>query len=139
MWDPPADTCFKTFFIESSFEPPAITGTYSGKPGILYEYTFLADDPDNLDVSYYIDWGNGANSGWLGPHPSGEKQIISHAWEEKGSYIIKAKAKNTESIETDWSTLEVTMPKNKAIDTPFLRFLENHPRMFPMLRHLLGL
>jgi hypothetical protein len=29
--------------------------------------------------------------------------------------------------------------KSKAINTPFLQFLENHPRMFPMLRHLLGL
>ncbi len=30
-------------------------------------------------------------------------------------------------------------PKNKAINSPFLRFLENHPHMFPMLRKILGL
>jgi len=30
-------------------------------------------------------------------------------------------------------------PKNKAINTPFLQFLENHPRLFPLLRQLLGL
>ncbi len=30
-------------------------------------------------------------------------------------------------------------PKTKAIDTPFLRFLENHPYIFPILRHILKL
>ncbi len=32
-----------------------------------------------------------------------------------------------------------TKPKNKAMDTPFLRFLENHPHLFPLLRQLLRL
>ena len=30
-------------------------------------------------------------------------------------------------------------PKTKAFDTKFLRFLENHPRIFPILRQLLSL
>ncbi len=30
-------------------------------------------------------------------------------------------------------------PKNKAINSPFLQFLENHPYLFPLLRQLLGL
>ena len=30
-------------------------------------------------------------------------------------------------------------PKNKAINSPFLQFLENHPHLFPLLRQLLGL
>jgi len=140
MWNPPIDSCFKTFFVESTLDPPTITGPSSGKPGIQYEYTFAADDPDNLDISYYIDWGDGTNSGWIGPCPSGEERIVSHAWENKGSFIIKAKAKNTEGTETDWSTLEVSMPKNKSyINTLFLDFLENHPHLFPLLRQLLGL
>jgi len=42
---------------------------------------------------------------------------------------------------SDYEIINVflTTPKNKPINTPFLRFLENHPRMFPILRHLLGL
>jgi len=35
--------------------------------------------------------------------------------------------------------VSLTTPKNKAINTPLLNFLENHPRMFPLLRQLLGL
>ena len=30
-------------------------------------------------------------------------------------------------------------PKNKAINSPFLQFLENHPHLFPLLQKLLGL
>ena len=30
-------------------------------------------------------------------------------------------------------------PINRAVNTPFLNFLENHPNLFPILRYLLGL
>jgi hypothetical protein len=37
--------------------------------------------------------------------------------------------------------VSLTVPKNKAfnINMLFLRFLENHPHMFPVIRHMLGL
>jgi len=44
---------------------------------------------------------------------------------------------------SDFCTIDVslTTPKNRAFNIfpPFLRFLENHPHMFPILRHMLGL
>ncbi len=44
---------------------------------------------------------------------------------------------------SDFCTIDVSLstPKNKAfnINLLFLRFLENHPNMFPILRHMLGL
>jgi len=42
---------------------------------------------------------------------------------------------------SDFCTLHLYLstPKNKVIDHPFLRFLENHPHMFPVLRCLLGI
>jgi len=36
--------------------------------------------------------------------------------------------------------VSLTTPRNKPyINTPFMQFLENHPHIFPLLRHLLGL
>ena len=35
--------------------------------------------------------------------------------------------------------VSLTTPKNKAINTPFLQFMENHPHLFPLLRQLLRL
>ena len=43
--------------------------------------------------------------------------------------------------EQDKCTIPVTLTtsKTKAIKTPFLTFLENHPHLFPLLRQILGL
>ena len=57
----------------------------------------------------------------------------------KGDYEIHVKAKDEYDLESLWSgSLPISMPKNKIIN-PFERFLENHPRMFPLLRQLLRL
>jgi hypothetical protein len=76
---------------------------------------------------------------WIGPYGSGEEVTINHTWSKRGNYNIKAKAKDALGAESNWGTLYVSMPKNKAFNPLFLRFLENHPCMFPILRHLLGL
>jgi outer membrane protein assembly factor BamB len=125
--------------IRESNEPPntpSIDGETEGNYGEPYDYTFITTDLDGDDVWYYIEWGDGTDSGWIGPYNSGEEITKSHKWSEKGNYTIKAKAKDVFDEESDWATLEVSMPRNKAINTPFLRFLENHPRMFPMLRKI---
>ena len=45
-----------------------------------------------------------------------------------------------EEDSTDTCTLGVSLatPKNKQMNTPFMRFLEQYPHMFPLLRQLLG-
>ena len=121
-------------------DPPTINGPTSGKYGIEYEYTFTATDPDNNPVRFYVNWSDGTITDWMsGEYPSNVK--IKHMWSKRGLYIIKAKAKDTFGYESDWSILEVSMPKNKAINTIplFPRFLQQHPNLFPILRHLLGL
>jgi outer membrane protein assembly factor BamB len=128
-------------YIQETNSPPntpTIDGPTSGKVDTSCEYTFSAIDPDGNDVYFYIEWGDGTDSRWIGPYNSGEKITKSHKWSEQGNYTIKAKAKDVFDEESEWATLEVSMPKNKIIN-PFERFLENHPLMFPLLRQLLGL
>ena len=117
---------------------PNITGPTSGTAGIKYDYNFETTDPDGNDVWYYIEWGDLTNTGWLGPYSSGEEITEKHTWSNRDTYTVRVKAKDVYDAESDWGTLEVTMPKNKIIN-PFERFLENHPYMFPILRQLLGL
>jgi outer membrane protein assembly factor BamB len=119
---------------------PTISGTSSGKIGKEYTYVVSAIDPSGSDLSYYIDWGDGTFTGWTSTIPSGEPLNISHTWNVKGSYIIKAKAKNIQRIESEWSDpLPITIP---YVYNPILQFLEllfqRFPRAFPILRHLLG-
>jgi hypothetical protein len=124
---------------EQSPYPPTITGPASGKAGEAHSYTFNTTDPNGDEVSYYIDWGDNSNSGWLGPNPSGHEITQSHTW-SKGTYIIKAKAKDSYGSESAWATLSVTMPYSYNIPSlPFWeKLFERFPHAFPILRHLMG-
>ena len=119
--------------------PPTINGPAEGKVWGATAYYFLAIDPGGDEVHYFIDWGDGTNSGWIGPYASGEQMTKSHIWSTNGSYTIKAKAKDTYNGESDWTTLTVTMPCSYNI--PLFQFwerlLERFPNAFPLLRHLL--
>ena len=120
-------------------DKPTIEGTDSGIPFTNYTFTFKAIDPENANIFYYIEWGDGSNTDWFGPFISGQEINFTHNWSERGQYTIKSKVKDLHGAESEWATLEVTMPKNKIINTPFLNFLENYPNMFPILRYILGL
>jgi|GEM_PF-1176116 len=117
---------------------PTITGPNSGKPGQECVYTVTAADPDTDQVSYWVDWGDSTNSGWLGPFTSGAPTTVKHTWSVKGSYIVKVKAKDTFTMESGWATLNVTMPYSYvfSIHSIFNTFLYRYPSAFPLLRHL---
>jgi outer membrane protein assembly factor BamB len=121
---------------------PTIDGPPSGRTGRTYEYTVMSTDPDGDDISYYVDWGDGTNTDWLGSYNSGQEQTVSHTWETDGTYTIQVKAKDSNGVESGWGTLSVTMPMSSIIhDSPFLKLLEQffdkHPFAFPILRYLL--
>ena len=115
---------------------PTIDGPASGKAGTSYDYDFTSTDLDGDDVKYFIDWGDG-DTEWTEFVASGTPVTRSHTWTEKRTYEIKAKAKDTDDYESEWGTLTVTMPRNRAVNNPFLNFLGQHPNMFPVLRLLL--
>jgi len=124
--------------VEDNHPPdkPDIDGPITGKVGVEQEYTFTVIDEDSDDIYIFVDWGDNANSGWLGPYASGEQITLNHSWNQQGTYSLQAKAKDEHDIEGEWATQNVIMPKNKIIN-PFERFLENHPYMFPLLRKIL--
>ena len=122
-------------------ETPTISGPTSGKAGQRYDYTFVTIDPESEAVSYYIDWGDATNSGWIGPNVSGEQIVVAHTWSTRGIYTIKAKAKDLHNAESDWGVLEIKMPKNQVnTNSVFAHFFErlvaHFPHAFPVLRYL---
>ncbi len=91
-------------------DTPTLNGPVSGKPGVTYLYTFSTTDPEEEIVYYFVDWGDGTDSGWLGPHQSGAQASSTHSWSTKGTYTVKVKAKDIQDDESAWTTLDVTMP-----------------------------
>ncbi len=105
-------------------DEPTITGKAKGRPNAEYEYTFVAKDANMDDLYYFIDWGDGTNSGWIGPYHSDEEIVQSHKWSEKGIYNISCKAKDIYDAESNWEFLQVTMPRDRTnINTLFFRFI----------------
>jgi outer membrane protein assembly factor BamB len=119
---------------------PTISGPSSGKIKQNYNYTIVSTDPEGNNISYYVDWGDGTNTGWIGPFNSGYELTVNHTWDKRGTYTIQAKAKDNYSAESGWGTLQVTMPL--SYEPPHFRFFdwlfEWFPNAFPILHHLFG-
>lgn len=130
-----------TVFINASPDIPEISGPPQGKIHQEYSYTFVTTDPEGDDIYYYVQWGDGYYTDWLGPYTSGEEIKLSHSWNKKGTYSIQCKAKDTNGWQSDWGTLSVTMPLSyEPSQFPFINwFLERFPNAFPILRQILKL
>jgi subtilisin family serine protease len=104
---------------------PTITGETKGIIGVEYEYTFNSVDPDDNDVYYYIDWGDGQIEEWIGPYNSGEIATVNHIWTSPNDYEIIAKSKDTNDLESIWSDVypviivENEPPNPPTIDGPY--------------------
>ncbi len=115
---------------------PSIQGQTEGKPGVSYSYTVVTVDPESDDVFYYVDWGDGTNSSWVGPYLSNENVTVSHTFAKKGTYTIKAQARDIYYATSGWGTLQVTMPT--AASVFLLKFFHRFPIMYSLLRQILG-
>ena len=95
---------------------PSISGPSLGQPDVGYTFCFESDDPEEDDLSYYVDWGDGTNSGWTSFYPSGQEVCLDHTWTEEGRYIIKAMCKDIWG-HTGWAEHEIRIG-NQAPDPP---------------------
>jgi choloylglycine hydrolase len=122
-------------------KPSTPDGPTSGNVGEECTYTSQTIDTDGDKILYLFDWGDGTDSGWIQP-TLGQGQA-THTWNEQGDYEVKVKARDIHHDESQWSDpLEISMPKNKAIDFNFtlLNWLfELFPNAFPMIRYIIGL
>ena len=112
---------------------PVINGRTRGNIGVEYTYSVVSSDPDDGDVSYYIDWGDGSFEDWSGPYTSGQEQTFKHTFNEQANYVIKAKARNEGNEESLWGNLLITIPRSaNSYNTGIQHFI------FEMLRFLLN-
>jgi len=84
-------------------KPSTPSGSSTGYLAETYSYTTKATDPEGDKVYYWFDWGDGFNSGWLGPYSSGSERSAEHAWVQKGIYNVVVRAKDESGIISEWS------------------------------------
>ena len=125
-------------------KPTQPSGPSSGKINKIYTYTASSVD-ENLDPLYYrFEWGDGTDSGWVGPFNSGETASASHKWTSEGEYNVSVQAKDdpdgngdlSDGSESFWSdTLPISMPKSKS--TILITFLKRFTNLLPGLSNIL--
>ncbi len=100
-------------------EPLQPSGPGSGKAGEFYDFSTAADDPDGDQIYFKFDWGDGTDSGWLGPYDSGSSCTTSHRWDQAADpYEVKVMAKDVWEDESDWPQSWYVTITNEAPDTP---------------------
>ena len=136
-----SDTSYSDARIGIAPNTPTITGPTKVKVGTLNNYTIVTTDPDDDFVLYYIMY---AQPPWhtdftVGPYKSGEEAIVGTRWDIRGGTTIWVKAIDGSGLESDYATLDVTIPRTHSFNSLFMKFFERFPRAFPILRHLLYL
>jgi hypothetical protein len=118
---------------------PNIDGPLNGKAGKEYEYTLKSTSPLDNDVYYYIDWGDGYWTDWIGPYSSGETVNAVHTWKKDGNYTIRVRAKDTDNLHGPWNEFEISIPRNKIATNNLLQmFLERFPILEKILQPFLS-
>jgi hypothetical protein len=115
---------------------PSIDGPTNGVVDTDYDYSFKSSDPEGLHIWYYIEWGDGKYTRWIGPYSSDVEIVRSHRWIEQGTYTIRCKCKDVYDDESSWGELRVEIPRTRASSYLWYQwFLER----FLMLEQILKL
>lgn len=118
------------------------SGPTSGKPGVEYTYTTVATDPDGDSVMVKFDWGDGSDSGWIGPLPSGSTFTAKHTYTAAGDYKIKARAQDYPYLELGpWSdplTVSITKTRGLFKNTLLLELFNKLLERFLILKFLVS-
>jgi hypothetical protein len=84
--------------------PDKPSGALSGQIGTSYSYTYRtsAIDPDDDQIKYIFDWGDGVQN-QTDYTDSGFSVSARHSWADPGTYTVRIKAVDSEGIESGWS------------------------------------
>lgn len=96
-------------------KPMKPDGETNIQTGTKYDFTTSTTDPNEDNIIYQFDWGDGTKSGWIGPYQSDEQVTASHSYRDSGVYQIRVKAKDINNFEGGWSdSLEVSVESSQV-------------------------
>ena len=110
---------------------PTITGNHKGKPDTKYTFTASSSDPDNQQIFYMWDWGDGNYSEWLNTTKA------TYSWANEDNFEIKVLVKDFYGYESEWSDpFAFSTPKSKTVN-PIYWLFENFPILSQILQQFL--
>ncbi len=125
------------FTLEYGPTKPVIQGPSHGNVNTEYDFYFTSKDTNGDQVAYYVEWGDGSNSDWTNFVDSDTTVTIKHTYTEERAYTIRAKAKDTNGAESEWSEFKFSLTRSRTILG--LQLLKQIINQFPLLQKLLSL
>ena len=121
---------------------PDIYGPPLGPPGKELCFAFVSIDPDENQIKYIIDWGDG-DSTETEYYPSGFAAEACHSYGAQNEYTIVVKAEDEKGSIGEENTFKVTIKTTKsftrnipAFNLIILKFLERFPLLQILLNYL---
>lgn len=117
-------------------KPDAPSGQSKGKVRKTHTFSCVTTDPEEDNLYYKFDWGDGTYSDWIGTYESGETASLSHSWDKMGSYNVRVKAKDIYHDESEWSN-PTPIQMSKYSDNIIIRMFQRIIDMFPFTENIL--
>ncbi|MFE3846301.1 DUF2341 domain-containing protein [Thermoplasmatota archaeon] len=120
------------------FEPSIIDIPSKIKPEETYQFIFCSTDPNLDEVFIYVELEENISGEWFGPLNSDEKITISHKWNKRGDYTIRARAFDIYGYNSPWREEEIKVRYVHSKQTEiqhniaFRKFLDIHLNIFPL-------
>ena len=132
------DVYFDKIILNEPPGAPTITApTEKQNSNTPVQVKFNAVDPDNDQVKFHIDWGDG-NTEVTGLNPSGQDLTVTHTYSYTGdeqTYTIKAKAEDSNGLFGPESTEPIVISRAKA---RIFSLFDVFPNLFSLLNILFG-
>lgn len=97
-------------------KPDMPDGPSSGTVGEVLSFSSTGVDADGNQIWYWFEWGDGEDTGWLGPFESGQACNASHSWQSKDDFELRVKIKDSEGAQSEWSDpLPISVPKSSLV------------------------
>jgi len=112
----------------------------SGRVRTTITFTFKAEDVNNDDVKFKIDWGDGdtQTTSYFDNNDGEATGTAVHKYMLEDTYTIGVKAIDEKGGESNWMTIPFTSPRSRpAVSSALLSFLElNSPALARLIYNL---
>jgi outer membrane protein assembly factor BamB len=90
--------------------PPEVgkpIGPADGQINVVQTFFVTGTDPEDQDIQYHFDWGDGVTSSWTAPKPSGTTASDTHTFTTDGEKQIRAQGKDSDGKLSNWSSAKI--------------------------------
>jgi len=82
---------------------PVLSGPGRANLSDTVHISIYSTDPEDNVITYLVDWGDTTELKWSPFFPSGDTIERAHIYSQPGIYFIRAKARDIDRRESDWS------------------------------------